>query len=137
MLKKPLPKKIIFEETLYLYTDIHTVFGCSLQEAAKNILALEDRLKAEHKKVIDNPNLYEKFHIDISTSDNYPEIRLSGIREETDEAYKVRVEKYEKAEAAKAEGVKKRKDTRAKNLKARELAELDRLTKKYKDETNE
>jgi hypothetical protein len=128
---KPLPK-LTFEEDLYIYTEIDTIFNCSLQEAAKNILALEERLKKENKRVIDNPDMYSEFKIKISSyQDDYPEIHLYGVRVETDEAYKVRMEKYAKAEAARAEGAKKRKDTIEKNLEAKELAELERLTKKY------
>lgn len=119
------------EEQLHLYTEMDTVICGSLQEAASNILALEERLKKEHQMVIDNPKKYIRFNIRIETPgydyDESPEIKLYGVRLETDEEFKKRIERNNKAVEAQKASVKKRKE----NNKKRELATFLRLQQKF------
>lgn len=118
------------EDQLPLYTDIDTILEGSLQQVAKNILALEEKLKKEHQMVIQNPDVYIRFNMRIHDGDfegDSTEIRLSGVRLETDGEYKTRIEKNKRALRAQRESVKKRLI----NQKKEELAMLAKLQKKY------
>jgi hypothetical protein len=124
-------KKIEYRDDLYLYLDVDTIFNCSLEEAAKNILSLEQKLRSEHQLIVQQPNKYEKFGIRIATDDGYPEIKLFGVRTESDEAFKIRMDKAEKLKISREEAAKKRKNTIEQNKEAKELAEYERLSKKF------
>lgn len=125
-------KKEIHDE-LYLYTEIDTVICGSLQQTAENILSLEKRLKTEHQLVVQNPGKYIRFNIRIGTPgydyDESPEIKLYGVRMETDEEFEKRIEKNKKSIANKKWIDKKRKE----NNKKRELATFLRLKNKFEN----
>lgn len=87
-------KKEIVDE-LYMYCDMDILNG-SLQNVAKNILDLENRLRTEHRMVINNPDMYHTFKIRVENEDGYPEIKLSGVRFETDKEFEARLEKNKK-----------------------------------------
>ena len=130
-MKKETKKEIIDE--LYLYTELDTVINGSLQEVADNILALEKRLKAEHAMVVENPDKYIRFNIQIETEyEGYAEIKLYGVRMETDEEFKGRIERNKKAAEAQKASAKKRIRTN----KKRDLATFLRLQKKYGTKKN-
>ena len=121
------------EEQLHLYTEMDSVICGSLHQAAENILALEKRLKTENGLVIKYPEKYIRFNIRIGTPgydyDESAEIKLYGVRLETDEEFEKRIEKNKKAVAAQKIAVKKRKE----NNKKRELATFLRLQNKFKN----
>lgn len=125
-MKKANVKKEI-EDDLYLYADIDTVLRGSLKDVANNILALEDRLKKEHAMVMQNPQQYICFNIKVEKEYGSIEIKLSGIRMETDIEFEKRIERNKKAVEAQKASTKKRLE----NNKKRELAILICLQKKY------
>jgi hypothetical protein len=126
-----LEKKEIVE-TLYLYIDIDEILKGSLHDVANNILAIENRLKNECEMVVRNPDKYIRFNIDIHNGyydSNSPELKLYGVRMETDEEFEKRINEAKKAKIAKENSEKKRKENEEKN----ELNTYLRLKKKFSD----
>lgn len=119
---EPLEKK----EKLYLYTDLYYLLSGSLDEASLKILDLEKRLRSENTVVISNPNMFKRFEIEYKHYDDSPEIQIYGIRMETDEEVKARLDF---AKRKKEVFLRAKKDA---ETKERELYE--RLKKKF-DET--
>ncbi len=121
--------KLEIEENLGIYVDAETALCGSLQDVANNILALEDRLRKE------NPNLYIKFKINVQTTScygdpDYIEIKLSGVRLETDYEFEKRIDKHNKSvEAGKLSAKKK-----AESDEKKELATFLRLKKKFEND---
>ncbi len=123
-------KEII--EKVYLYTELDTVISGSLQEVANNILALEQELKTKNQYIIDNPDRYFKFNIEIQRDyEGSDEIRLYGVRMETDEEFQKRIEKSKKSIEAQKLAAKKRIE----NTKKKELQTFLRLKKKYEGDS--
>jgi len=121
-------KKEIREE-LYINIDIDNLLDGSLQKVSQNILNIEERLKTEHRWLIDNPSKYIRFELEGES--HYDEsfgIKVYGVRMETDEEYDKRIEKVKKASEASKLAAKKKME----NLKEKELKELKRLQEKYK-----
>jgi hypothetical protein len=123
-------KKKEITERLQLYIELETLLNGSLEEVAENILALEKRWKTENISV----DRYIRFDIQLDWSDcqdSFPEIHLYGVRMETNEEFKRRIEDDKLAAQAQKLATKKRIET----TKKRELATLIRLRKKYANET--
>lgn len=120
------------EEDLYLYVCISDIVSGSLQEVADKILSLECRLRTEHEEVRQNPDKYIRFNIRLETNhydgDYDADIKLSGIRLETDLEFNSRIKRHERAVKAQKESAKKR----AENIHKKDLETLKRLAKKYK-----
>jgi len=123
---KELKKEIT--EDLYIYTELDTILTGSLDTVAANILALKDRLKAENGLVKVDPDRYLRFEMSIVTAfESMPEIKLRGIRMETDEEFLKRITLDEKARQAQKISSKKRKEIQEK----KDLAMLSKLMLKY------
>ena len=89
-----------FKDVLYLYIDADFLFEGSLQDVAQKVLDIEKRLRSEHNHVILNPNLYTRFEIHTERDrDGYSEVIIEGIRLETDDEFKKRLEKSARASA--------------------------------------
>lgn len=98
--------KIDIKDTLYgLYNEIYTVIDGTLYNTAKNFLDLEEKLRVKY------PDKYKRFEVNLQHDyDGYPELEFFGIREETDEEFKKRIE----LEKEKIESNKKRKEKKEK-----------------------
>ncbi len=126
--------KLEIEENLGMYVDADTTLCGSLQDVSNNILALEDRLRKEHAMVTQNPNLYIKFKINVQTTScygdpDYIDIKLSGIRLETDAEFEKRIDKHNKAVIAGKLSAEKKAESNEK----RELANFLRLKNKFEN----
>lgn len=116
------------EENISLYTDIESLFSGSIQDVAKNVLALEERIKTENAHIKNSQGQYFKFKMKVNTyMDSYPELEFKAVRMETDKEYEDRLERNRKASIAKKLLDKKKKE----ELEAKELAEFERLQKKF------
>lgn len=119
-----------------MYIELETILNGSLEEVAENILALEKRWKTENISIVKNLDRYIRFDIQLDWSDcqdSFPEIYLYGVRMETNEEFKRRIEDDKLVAQAQKLAAKKRIET----TKKRELATLIRLRKKYANETTD
>ncbi len=129
-MKKETKKEII--ERLSLYIDIDSLLSGTLQEVANNILNLEKRLREEHTLVKNEPNRFTHFKIELVSSkfeEGYHDIEISGVRLETDEEFKKRIEQNKKAKIS----AKKALLEKAQKLEEQQFATYKRLKEKFKD----
>lgn len=119
-------------ETIYIDIDLITILTGTIQEIAKNILDIENRLKKECSLIIKNPELYKRFELSYQYGygqDESDSVLIYGVRDETEEEYNIRIEKNKKAQEAQ----KKAKQNRTANTIKNELKILAHLQKKYKN----
>lgn len=124
-------KKKEIKTELSLYTDAEEILTASLKDVANNILNLETRLRTEHQEVIDLPDKYIRFEMEIgqgyAEDGHEPKITLYGIRLETDKEYQTRITRHENAIKAAKQSAKKRNKIK----KQKELETYLRLQKKF------
>lgn len=131
-MKKGETKKEI-REYLSLYVELSSVIKGSLQDVANNILNIETRLRTEHGFIRENPNYYIRFEIEIETYyEDTPEIKLFGIRLESDAEFNQRIDRNKKARIAEQKRVDKQKEEKEK----KELQTYLRLKTKFEKNTN-
>jgi hypothetical protein len=120
MQQKPydISKKLEIKELISLYIPFD-IFSGTLQDVAKNILGIEDRLKTEHGLINKEPDRYMHYEIKVNSYSEYCEIELYGVRLETDEEYSVRKERINKM----IENNNKFKEQRASNALKRKRKE--------------
>lgn len=114
------PKTI--KENIYLYLEISEILKGSLKDAAKNILAIENKIGSDTKK------RYTDFEIEyIYCYDESPEIIIKGVRTETPEELATRLALNKHQNRLRKARALKLKKTKAEN----EIKLYQKLQKKY------
>lgn len=133
-------RKIAINDAPFIYFSIDEIVNCTIEEAAKNILAIKDRIKEVYDRrsysyptVVFTPfESYEFIELYFSESDN-DELYFTVSRTETDEEYDLRI----KRELEDAEKRKIAAETRKKNKENKQRALYEKLKKQYETERNE
>lgn len=118
---------------LYLYFDINTLSG-EVNEVAKRIQSIPDRLKKENETVRKNPDLFHKYEIRCNQYYDDFIIDIYGWRYETDEELAKRMEAARKVQEARDKAAKTRKlrkQEREKLKESNEYKEYERLKAKF------
>lgn len=119
------------KEQLSLYIDVDSLISGTLAQVAANVLAIETRLREEHRMIKLNPEMYLRFEIAFgmtySYGDSSPELEIYGIRMENDKEFTARLLRNKNARAASKLAVKKAKETAEK----KDLANWIRLQAKF------